>query len=75
MVSIAKKLATGSLLFFIDCNTESSAYELNSNLKNKSEWALWKMLYNPNLNKQARKVIFSTIMAKSFYLQIFFTVI
>ena len=44
MVSIVKKLATGSLLFFIDCNTESSAYELNSNLKNKSEWALWKML-------------------------------
>ena len=52
-------------------NAKSSADVLNTILKNKSEWAYqWKMLFNPDLNKQAQKVIFLRKMTKSFHSQI-----
>ena len=37
IVSTIKQLADAVLLFFITLNAKTSAYELNSNLKNKSE--------------------------------------
>ena len=47
------------LLLFIVDSAKTSAYELNSSLENKSEWAChWKMVNNPNLKKLAQEAIF-----------------
>ena len=48
------------------CDRDISAYELNNDMQKISEWAYkWRMLFNPDLNKQAQKVIFSRKLNKS----------
>ena len=47
--------------------------EINNDLKRISEWAFqWKMMFNPDLTKQAQEVIFYRKTVKSFYSQVFF---
>ena len=47
--------------------------EINNDLKRISEWAFqWKMMFNPDLTKQAQEVIFYRKIVKSFYSQVFF---
>lgn len=56
------------LLLFIVLNAKTSAYQLNPNLENKSQWAChWKMVNNPNLKKHAQEAIFLRKMTKSFH--------
>ena len=53
-----------------DCNI--AVNELTKDLQKISEWAYkWKMFFNPDLNKQAQKVIFSWKRSKSFHPKIF----
>ena len=50
-----------------------SANELNNDLQKISELACkWKMLFNPDLNKQVRKLIFSRKLNQSSHPKIFF---
>ena len=45
-----------------------SAVELNNDLKIRSDWAIqWKMLFNPDFNKQAVEIIFSKNREKDNY--------
>ena len=50
-----------------------SAYELNNDMQKMCESAYkWKILVNPDLNKQAQEVIFSRKLNKPSYPKIFF---
>ena len=62
IVFTIKQLADDKFLSFIDHNAKT--YELNSNLKNKSEWPL---PFNPDLIKQTQDVIFSKPTTESFH--------
>ena len=60
MKSSAKLFADDTSLFSTVYNSAESANLLNDNLKKVSEWAFkWKMLFNPDITKQAQEVIFS----------------
>ena len=49
-------------LFSVVSDSSVSANEVNKDLQKISEWAYkWKMFSNPDLNKQAQKVVFSRI--------------
>ena len=61
------------MLFFIADNIKTADNELNTVSENKSQWAdLQKVPFNPILNKNAQKAIFSRKMTKSFDSQICF---
>ena len=48
------------MLFSIVNNPAISASELNHDVKVISQWAYqWKMIFNPDLNKQATELLFS----------------
>ena len=48
------------MLFSVVNNPVISANKLNHNLKVTGQWAYqWKMKFNPDLNKQATKLLFS----------------
>ena len=56
----AKLFADDTSLFSTVYNATESANLLNEDLKKISEWAFnWKMLFNPDITKQAQEVIFS----------------
>ena len=56
----AKLFADDASLFSVVCDTQTSANDLNKDLKLINNWAFqWKMNFNPDLNKQAHEVIFS----------------
>ena len=58
--SSAKLFADDTSLFSTAYNSAESANLLNDNLKKISKWAFkWKMLFNPDITKQAQEVIFS----------------
>ena len=58
--SSAKLFADDTSLFSTLYNSAESANLLNDALKKISEWAFkWKMLFNPDITKQAQEVIFS----------------
>ena len=66
--------ADDTSLFSIIHDAKTRAYELNKDLQKIAEWAhQWKMSFNPELNKQAQKVIFSKKMTKSSHPQIYFS--
>ena len=54
-----KLFADNTSLFSVVNNNSVSAYRLNSDLVKIRGWAFnWKMSFNPDLTKQAKKVIF-----------------
>ena len=56
----AKLFADGTSLFNMAHDINTSANELNNDLKKVSNWAFqWKMSFNPDPSKQAQEVIFS----------------
>ena len=58
--SVVKLFADDTFLFSTVHNLTSSAKILNDDLSKISEWACrWKMLFNPDITKQAQEVIFS----------------
>ena len=55
----ARLFADDLSLFSAVDNTNLSATNLNSDLSKITAWAnQWKMIFNPDLNNQAQKVIF-----------------
>ena len=58
--SLAKLFANYTLLFSTVHDSSKSAILLNDDLQKISDWAFkWKMLFNPDVTKQAQEVIFS----------------
>ena len=58
---LCKIFADDTSLFSKVHDIDISAKELNSDLKKNSKWAFqWKMQFNPDPDKQANQVIFST---------------
>ena len=60
LTSNVKLFADDTLLFSLVHDVNTSAKELNDDLKKVNDWAFqWKMSFNPDPNKQAQDVIFS----------------
>ena len=58
--SNAKLFADDISLFSVVPDINTSAIELNSDLRKTNDWAFqWKMTFNPDRSKQAQEVIFS----------------
>ena len=63
--SKAKLFADDTSLFNVAHDINTSANELNNDLKKVSNWAFqWKMSFNPDPSKQAQEVIFSRKLKK-----------
>ena len=60
LTSNVKLFADDTLLFSLVHDVNTSAKELNDDLKKVNDWAFqWKMSFNPDPSKQAQEVIFS----------------
>ena len=71
LLSTVKLFADDTSLFSVVNDSNISANELNKDLQKISEWAFkWKMAFNPDLIKQAQKVVFSRKLKKSCDLKI-----
>ena len=63
--SNAKLFADDTSLFSVVHDINTSAIELNSDLKKINDWAFqWKMTFNPDRSKQAQEIIFSRKLKK-----------
>ena len=52
-------MADDTALFSVVHDINTSAIELNSDLKKVNDWAFqWKMTFNPDRSKQAQEIIF-----------------
>ena len=61
LTSNPKLFADDTLLFSVVKNVNASNIDLNNDLKKIGEWAFqWKMSFNPDPNKQAQELIFSS---------------
>ena len=59
LTSNAKLFADDTSLFSVVDDANTSAKELNNDLKNVNDWAYqWKISFNPDPRKQAQEVIF-----------------
>ena len=60
LISNAKPFADDTSLFSVVHDVNTSAKELNDDLKKVNDWAFqWKMSFNPDPSKQHPEVIFS----------------
>ena len=60
LISNAKLFADDTSLFSVVHDVNTSAKELNDDLKKVNDWAFqWKMNFNPDPSKQLPEVIFS----------------
>ena len=58
--SLAKLFADDTSLFSTVHDPSKSAKVLNDDLQKNSDWAFkWKILFNPDVTKQAQEVVFS----------------
>ena len=65
LITNAKLFADDTSLFSVVRDIAASTGELNNDLRNISKWAYqWKMIFNPDLTKQAQEVIFSRKLNK-----------
>ena len=65
LITIAKLFADDQSLFSVVRDIAASTEELNNDLRNTSKWVYqWKMIFNPDLTKQAQGVIFSRKLNK-----------
>ena len=63
--SYTKLFADDTSLFSVIYDSVITTSELNSDLVKTNQWAFhWKMSLNPDLNRQAREVIFSRKLKK-----------
>ena len=66
LISNAKLFADDTSLFSVVHDVNTSAKELNDDLKKVNDWAFqWKVSFNPDRSKQAEEVIFSWISKRS----------
>ena len=65
LIANAKLFADDTSLFLVVRDIAASTEELNDDLRNISKWAYqWKIIFNPDLAKQAQEVIFSRKLKK-----------
>ena len=65
LITNAKLFADDTSLFSVVRDIAASTEELDNDLKNISKWTdQWKMIFNPDLTKQAQEVIFSRKLNK-----------
>ena len=65
LITNAKLFAVDTSLSLVVQDIAASTEELNNDLRNISKWAYqWKMIFNPDLTKQAQEVIFSRTLNK-----------
>ena len=68
-----KLFADDTSLFSVVNNIHTSAITLSQDLKAITKWAFqWKMIFNPDLSKQAQEVIFSRKIKKLLHPTLFF---
>ena len=73
--SNAKLFADDTSLYSVVHYINTSAIELNSDLKKISDWAFqWKMTFNPDRSKQAQGIIFSRKLKKGTHPPCFSTI-
>ena len=73
LVSNAKLFADDTSLFSTVHSPINTGNELNNDLKTISRWAYqWKMLFNPDLNKQAQEVLFTRKIKKTNHPTLYF---
>ena len=66
LISNAKLFADDTSLFSVVHDVNTSAKELNDDLKKVNDWAFqWKMSFNPDPSKQDPEVIFSRKLKRS----------
>ena len=67
-------MADDTFFFLTGNDINVSTEEINSDLRRISEWAYqWKIMFNPDLTKQAQEVIFSwKTVTTPFHPQVFF---
>ena len=66
LITNAKLCGDDMSLFSVVGDITASTKELNNDMRNVSKWAYqWKMIFNPDLTKQAQEVIFSRKPNKS----------
>ena len=71
--SLVKVLADDTSLFSTVHDPSKSAELINDDLQKISDWAFkWKMLFNPDVTKQAQEVIFSRKSNKTDHPVVFF---
>ena len=74
--SICKVFADDTSLYSKINDIDTSNVGINNNLVKISRWAYqWKMMFNPDINKQATEVYFSQRRAKSLPPPIIFNII
>ena len=74
LTSNAKLFADETSLISVVHDVNTSAKELNDDLKNINDWAFqWKMSSNPEPSKQAQKIIFSRKSKRSTHPPLFFS--
>ena len=72
--SNAKLFVDDTSLFLAEHDINTSAIELNSDLKKIYEWAFqWKMTFNPDRSKQTQEIIFSRKFKKTTYPPLLFS--
>ena len=65
LITNAKLFADDTSLFSVVRDIAASTEELNNDLRNISKWAYqWKMVFDPDLTKQAQEIIFSRKLNK-----------
>ena len=68
LITNAKLFVDDTSLFSLVRDFVASTGELNNNLRHISKWACqWKMIFKPDLTKQAEDLIFSRKLNKPFY--------
>ena len=68
LITNAKLFVDDTSLFSVVRDIAASTEELNNDLRNISKWGYqWKMIFNPDLTKQAEDSIFSRKLNKLVY--------
>ena len=71
LISSVKHFVDDTSIFSIVNDINVFTKEINDDLKRISEWAYqWKMMFNPDLTKQAQEVTFSQKTVKPFHPQV-----
>ena len=71
--SNAKQFADDTSLFSVVHDINTSAIELNSDLKKINDWGFqWKMSFNPDCRQQAQEIIFNRKLKKATHPPLFF---
>ena len=68
LITSSKWFVDDTSLFSVVRDIAGSTEQLNNDLRNRSKWPYqWKMIFSPDLTKQAQEVIFNRKLNKPIY--------